>query len=105
MMNRVLIISRRIHRLFVISSLILIISMGSTGILLKLESLGVRIPTVDLIFVRSLHSNLSVFLTLDLIIMALTGLLMYVGPEVIKAKNNNQNAVSEIPQTPKETPK
>ncbi len=77
---------RKIHRIFVLTIVVLTIIMAGTGSLLKYSSFASKISFIDLGLVRYLHNNLSPWFTLALVIMTLTGLVMYFYPWYIKRK-------------------
>ena len=94
-------LSKKIHRLLVLLMLFLTLIMAGTGIMLKYLSFFDRhFHFIDLGLVRYLHNNLSIVFTIVLLLMALTGTIMYFIPyiqsrkAVIPPKNNEQNQVN-----------
>ncbi len=88
--------ARRIHRILVLVITSLILVMVLTGTLLKYTVISEIIPFIDLGMVRYVHNNISPFLSLVLLLMAVTGLLMYFSPFLIKIfpkKTTEQNKV------------
>lgn len=81
-MIKLLIWSRKIHRLFVFVTSALIFVMATTGLLLKYTSFA-SIIFLNLGLIRFLHNNLSPYLTIALMVMVMTGLIMYIGPKLI----------------------
>lgn len=73
------IIARKIHRILVVATVLLGLSMMTTGSLLKFP-----LFTLDYIMVRSVHNNLSTFFSAALFMMMVTGLFMYLFPYLNK---------------------
>lgn len=94
-------LSKKIHRILVVLMLFLTLIMAGTGIMLKYLSFFDRhFHFIDLGLVRYLHNSLSVVFTIVLLLMALSGTLMYFIPyiqsrkAIIPPKNNEQNQVN-----------
>jgi hypothetical protein len=79
MINRYL-LSKKIHRMLVIIISFLTLAMTSTGFALKYPTRALFNPGLT----RFLHNQLSLIFTLVLILMACSGLLMYLYPLLIK---------------------
>jgi hypothetical protein len=68
--------------------------MAGTGLLLKYTSLASKyLPFVDLGLTRYIHNNLSVLFTIVLVIMALSGIVMYFYPWYVKRRQNKTEFV------------
>lgn len=76
--------ARKIHRISVLTVTALILIMGVTGALLKYTFISENISLVDLGMVRYIHNNLSPFLSAVLMVMVVTGLIMYFSPFLLK---------------------
>jgi hypothetical protein len=76
--------AKKIHRLLVLIISALTLVMAGTGLLMKYPKLAGG--AIDLGLMRYLHNQLSVYFTGVLVLMALTGLYMYVFPVLNKPK-------------------
>ncbi len=83
------ILSRTIHRLLVIVVSFLTIIMSVGGFFMKYPNL--KPAFADLGLIRSLHNGLSIWFSVALLAMAITGLSMYIIPHLRTKKQNEQN--------------
>jgi hypothetical protein len=90
MMINLMQLARKIHRILVLIISVLGIVMGVTGIFLKYTS-WVMIFGFDLGLMRSLHNNLSPFLSIILMFMIVTGLILYFVPILLKRSLQKKN--------------
>ncbi len=77
--------ARKIHRLLVLFMSLLGLLMGVSGTMLKFQ-IG---PNLDL--ARYVHNQLSTLLFAGLLVMIVTGLLMYLFPLLLKSKYANKS--------------
>ena len=75
-------VSRKVHRILVLAIVITLIAMGVTGLVLKYGS--------DDGTMRYIHNNLSPLFTIILVIMAVTGLYMYIHPWLARRRLKNR---------------
>lgn len=73
-------LAKKIHRMLVFVIIVVGFTMSLTGILLKYSFLATKFDFIDLGQVRYLHNNLSPFFSVVLILMILTGIVMYLFP-------------------------
>lgn len=85
-MIKVLILAKKIHRLFVLFTVLLIVIMSATGTFLKFPTFFSQFSFLDLGLMRYIHNNLSILLTVVLLVMAITGLLLYFIPIILSAR-------------------
>ena len=78
-MIKLYLFSKKIHRILVIVIITLGIIMSVTGTTLKYPFFA-RLFNLDLGLIRQLHNNLSPFFVVVLLLMSLTGLMMYSYP-------------------------
>ncbi len=91
-------IAKKIHRILVLIIMVLGLTMAVTGTLLKYTWITTDyLTSVDLVQVRSLHSALSTYFGIVLVLMILTGLWMYLYPPLKRtfAKKNTPDNSSE----------
>lgn len=79
-MIKYLLIARRIHRILVLILTSFSLAMVFTGLLLKYPFFASMFNFLDLGMIRYIHNQLSPWLTITLLLMALTGILMYFSP-------------------------
>lgn len=82
-MIKTLILSRKIHRIFVLFTSVLVVIMTITGLILENSAKFYNSSFVDLEVARYLHNKLSPFLAFVLFVMTITGLVLYFGPKLI----------------------
>lgn len=87
-MIKIYLLAKIIHRLFLYLTSFLIIFMSITGLLLKYSFFS-RLPFLDLVLVRILHNDFSIYFVISLSIMMLTGIYMYLFPH-LRARNNRR---------------
>lgn len=73
-------LAKKIHRIFLFSTTLLVLIMALTGSVLKYSIIVSKFSFINLALTRSLHNNLSPFLTISLLVMMTTGLIMYLYP-------------------------
>lgn len=73
--------------------------MIATGILLKYPEIGFKLE-IDLGQIRYIHSNMSVILSITLVLMILTGLALYFLPLIIKKQNSSKETNTPEINTP-----
>ena len=79
--------SRKIHRLFVLLITALALVMSGSGLLLKYpEFVSRSLSFIDLGLLRYVHNRLSPWFGVLLVLMALTGVIMYFYPVYTKRK-------------------
>jgi uncharacterized iron-regulated membrane protein len=86
MMTKLYLLSKVLHRVSLYFTSLLIVFMSLTGICLKYPQ--ANLFHLDMGLIRSLHSNFSLYFVLALFIMMITGLIMYIYPELRKHKTN-----------------
>lgn len=79
-MTKLIIFTRKIHRIFVLIIAVLSIIMAFSGIILKYPFISTKMTFIDLGMIRYIHNQLSPFFTIALMIMLVTGLLIYFTP-------------------------
>ncbi len=79
MPSRYFVLAKRLHRALIPIIVILTLIMVWTGLMLKYPNLALSLK-VDLLTVRFLHSQFSIYFALALIVMMLSGLVMYLFP-------------------------
>jgi len=70
---------RKVHRVLVLVMTFSVLLMTITGILLKYPEIPFWLH-IDPVFVRSLHNGASPFFTIVLLLMMISGLVMYFYP-------------------------
>ncbi len=84
--TKIYLYARAIHRFLVIIISFLTLIMAGTGIILHQSSEGENLPkNIDVNLARYIHNQLSVLFTVVLVLMALSGIIMYIYP-LIKEK-------------------
>ena len=76
------ILSRTIHRLLVLVISFTTLIMGVTGVVMKFPKIANIFPFIDLGMVRFLHNSLSPIYGILLVVMMITGLLLYFLPHI-----------------------
>lgn len=89
-MLKLMFISRKIHRVFVLIISVLILIMAGTGTILKYPGITTVIP-FDLGVVRYIHNNLSTVFTIALLVMMATGLALYLIPIIVRSRNKKNS--------------
>lgn len=87
--DKIYLFSRNIHRFFAIITSFLTLIMAFTGLILKLNSEGKAPKNIDVALARYLHNQISLFFTIFLSLMIITGLIMYFYPLLKKLLNKN----------------
>lgn len=90
--TKLLVWSRSFHRILVIPAFVLTIVMSISGLLLKSE-LG-NFDSVNYGLVREMHNKLSVIFTVLLLLMSITGTLLYILPLIRMRKINAQQKLN-----------
>jgi len=88
-------LARQIHTTMVLVILALGLAMTITGLILKFPAILGQVSTQTHLNIRSLHNFLSPYFSLVLMIMLLTGLIMYLYPKIttwLKNRWQNQNS-------------
>lgn len=80
---KALILARKIHRLFVLLTSVIVLIMATTGIILKYPIVFSNLSFVDIGLIRFLHNSLSPYFAFILLVMVVTGLILYIGPKII----------------------
>jgi len=88
-MIKLIIFTRKIHRIFVLIITVFSIIMAFSGIILKYPFISAKITFLDLGMIRYVHNQLSPFFTITLMIMLVTGLLIYLTPWLNKITKKN----------------
>ena len=83
-MTKLYLLSKTIHRFLVIITSITTLMMAITGILLKYP-LWINSLNIDIGLIRFIHNNLSILFTLILVLMTISGIVMYIYP-IMKMK-------------------
>jgi len=83
MLNKAYLLAKKFHRWLVVVIVILGMIMSTTGFFLKFPDVG-NFLNVDLLFVRSLHSLVSIYFSGTFFLMATTGLIMFLFPYLKK---------------------
>lgn len=89
MMTKFYIFSRKIHRIFILVISVLTILMAGTGVLLKYTFVAAKFSFIDLGLIRWIHNQMSLFFSITLVGMMLTGVVMYVFPLIQTSKPTN----------------
>lgn len=85
-------LSRKIHRILVLIILTLGLIMTLTGTLLKYTKIAnEHLTFIDLNFIRYLHSQLSTYFGIVLVLMIITGAWMYVYPVIQRRKRTTDH--------------
>ena len=78
---------RTVHRLFVLVAATLAIAMSLTGMSMKYSTTALRLfPNLNLAQLRYVHNQLTPYTGIVLIVMALSGLCMYILPPLIRRR-------------------
>jgi uncharacterized iron-regulated membrane protein len=77
-------LARAVHRYSMFGFLIAAVVMGTTGFFLKFTFIANKL-NIDLALMRYLHNQMSLFFSIFLFLMALSGLTMYLYP-ILKNK-------------------
>ena len=80
MTTELYLLAKKIHRIFLFCTTFLVLVMAVTGTLLKYSFIAGKFTFINLVTIRSLHNNLSPFLSISLFVMMTTGLIMYLYP-------------------------
>lgn len=84
-MNTLYKVVRKIHRILVLVVTIFLLIMGFTGLALKYPGVANAMHWIgDTTTLRSVHNSLSLLFALTLLLMVLTGILMYILPPLIR---------------------
>lgn len=75
-MNKLYLWSKIIHRILVISIVLLSLVMMTTGLLIKNFRIAAALQ-IDVTAVRYVHNSMSTFFSIALVCMVTTGLIMY----------------------------
>lgn len=78
--------ARKIHRFLAIIIVVLSLIMGSTGMVMKYPFLSGTFSFINPDAARTLHNNLSSYFAIVLFLMAITGLIMFLQPYLLKWK-------------------
>jgi hypothetical protein len=84
-----MIISRKIHRILVIIISILGFVMMTTGTIIKFPEIFVSFG-INVYFMREIHNTFSIFFSIIFFGMAVTGIVMYVYPILLR-KSSTKN--------------
>lgn len=79
---------RKLHRVLVLVMIVATLVMSTTGTLLKYPKIS-NFLSVDLIFVRTIHNTASPFFGAVLLLMMLSGSVMYFYPILSKRKKSD----------------
>jgi uncharacterized membrane protein len=85
-MIKLLLLAKKVHRLFVMFTSVIIIVMASTGLILKEPEWFNNFSFIDFGLIRYLHNKMSPYLTIVLLVMMLTGLILYFVPKILTRK-------------------
>ena len=88
-LNKLYLFSKKIHRIMMSVTITLVLVMSSTGGLLKFPQLAEAVG-VDSGLIRFLHNQFSLFFSMSLMLMMLTGLALYLIPEILKSRSSHQ---------------
>jgi hypothetical protein len=66
---------KTIHRIFMYATTFLVIIMSGTGTILKFP---LKFRSLDLAYIRFLHNELSIYFTISLFLMMISGIYMYI---------------------------
>lgn len=84
-MTKIYLYARTIHRFLVMIISFLTLIMAGTGLILRQAREGKNLPnSIDVNLARYIHNQLSVLFTVVLILMALSGIIMYIYPLIKK---------------------
>jgi hypothetical protein len=86
MMSNIYQLAKQFHRFVLFITVFLGIIMMGTGIVLKYSFIATRFQLLDLGLMRYLHNTFSLFFSIALSFMILTGLLLYFLPVLIRRK-------------------
>ncbi len=83
---------RMVHRLLVVVVTALVLTMSLTGMALKYTTTTLKLfPALDIAQLRYVHNQLTPYISIVLIIMALSGLGMYLLPPMIRRRVRKQS--------------
>lgn len=104
MITKLYLLSKKIHRLCLFATIMLIFVMGGTGVIMKYPGFFDAIPFIDPILMRGIHAELSIYFLIALTIMMLTGTYMYLFP-ILNARKKMATQVEPVKSevTPSET--
>ena len=98
MINKLYLYSKSIHRISLFAMVALTMIMGGTGTMMKYPSFFSSIPFVDLALMRAVHNMMSIYFSIVLSLMMLTGLYMYLFPYLRKKPALQQVTKPAVPQ-------
>jgi len=79
-------LAKKIHRIFLFATTFVVLIMGMTGFFIKYTNIAERFGFIDLVRARYIHNQLSPWLNGLLLIMIITGAIMYFYPWYTKRK-------------------
>lgn len=88
-LNKIYLFSKKIHRIFMLVTILSVLVMSSTGGFLKFPMLA-EFVGVDSGLMRYVHNQFSIVLSVLLVIMMTTGLVLYLIPELLKSRSGRQ---------------
>ncbi len=89
-MTNTYLISKKIHRLLVLIILTIGLLMAVTGLMLKYPSFAMEyLPFLNLGKIRYLHNSLSLYFSIVLVLMIMTGIWMYIYPSIKKFRSKS----------------
>lgn len=90
-MTKLYLLARKFHRYLVIIIILLSILMAGTGIILRYPAQITNVfNSINLSYIRFLHGQISTYFTITLILMSLTGAVLYIYPLWQQRKNNKK---------------
>ncbi|MFA5831466.1 MAG: hypothetical protein WC878_06570 [Candidatus Paceibacterota bacterium] len=87
-MTKLYLYSKKVHRVLVLVITAMILIMAGTGTMLEYS---VSFFGLDLGLVRYVHNKLSIYFTVVLVLMMITGLYMYIFPVLNRHKKQETN--------------
>lgn len=93
-MIKIYLLAKKIHRVLLYLAIFLIVFMGFTGLILKYTDIVYNFfPQIDSGLMRYLHNEFSIYFSIVLFAMLVTGTFMYVFP-LIQARNRSKDSLS-----------
>ncbi|PIY71603.1 hypothetical protein COY87_05335 [Candidatus Roizmanbacteria bacterium CG_4_10_14_0_8_um_filter_33_9] len=86
-MTKLYLLSKQIHNLLVVFISVTGVAMALTGTILKFPFITNLFPFINYQLVRQLHNQLSLIFTFAFMIMAATGIVMYIFPGLKRKKS------------------
>lgn len=85
-MIKLFIFAKKLHRITMYSTVLLIFIMGISGTIMKFEDFFEQFDFINLRILKYIHSEMSIYFSIALAIMTISGVYMYIFP-LLKKKS------------------